>query len=810
MAKKTKPVTGAAAKPGGKLAGKTVAFIGKFGYSDFFQNAYQEMVRAAGGTIVDPLKKVPDYIWVGEGRGGKPPGDVAKLQKKHPAVIVLGDNDFAAFLLPSREEFLKQIKALKAGDNELYWDAFDMFSPLTGDWLDLTSADLRHAKLRSAKLERANLTDSDLREVQAEYAHFRDLSNVDFRKANLRSSRLGDVLKCNFREADLTESFFFYSGGKQTATDCDFTSVKLAQAQLNRGEISDCQFTGADLTGVECFDATFKQCDFNQANLTGLRAHDAKFKNCSLMKANLTRADLSGAKLAGANLQGADLTEANLKDADLTGANLNGANLLNAKLNRTKLGKVDLSKAKNYATPVNRKLGPHLKKFAAAAFNADKFETSAQVDLGPDERAVLSVNLRPYEIFALSRHFRAGSTNTDRIDEPSVEKCIFALVDRWPNATLRLDTVQAKGSLKVRAAELQVLAVAAWAEAYGIDASSAEKLAELSSGQKASATAERDQLMKRVRKEGAAVWNDLAAQPRALIDLRGANLSGAKLDNLEMFSHDLSNASFAGSSLVEAEFGNGKLAGANLANVNLSRGKLTKVDLTGANLTNANLTGADLSGAKLLGTNLIGVKLKGTILNKAQFDHETKFPAGFKPLGEMVWKGKGDRPAGKKVVAKAAGSLDFADFIAALNKKVELARMQKATAMLKKERFQLFSEVSNDAIGGVVKSQTDAFRVYSCRLTSQGEFGCCTQNLFPCGGLRGALCKHLLVLIIGLAKAGQLDSATVDHWINLSRSHQPTIDEDVVTATFLKYQGAEAGEIDWRPTETLPEDFYSM
>jgi hypothetical protein len=31
-----------------------------------------------------------------------------------------------------------------------------------------------------------------------------------------------------------------------------------------------------------------------------------------------------------------------------------------------------------------------------------------------------------------------------------------------------------------------------------------------------------------------------------------------------------------------------------------------------------------------------------------------------------------------------------------------------------------------------------------------------------------------------------------------------------VTATFLKFKGAEAGEVDWRPTETIPEDFYSM
>ena len=31
-----------------------------------------------------------------------------------------------------------------------------------------------------------------------------------------------------------------------------------------------------------------------------------------------------------------------------------------------------------------------------------------------------------------------------------------------------------------------------------------------------------------------------------------------------------------------------------------------------------------------------------------------------------------------------------------------------------------------------------------------------------------------------------------------------------MAATFLKYKGAEAGEIDWRPTESVPEDFYAV
>ncbi len=128
----------------------------------------------------------------------------------------------------------------------------------------------------------------------------------------------------------------------------------------------------------------------------------------------------------------------------------------------------------------------------------------------------------------------------------------------------------------------------------------------------------------------------------------------------------------------------------------------------------------------------------------------------------------------------------------------------------KAERFQLFAEVKDTGIVGIVKSQSSGDLVYSSRLNADGTFGCCTQNLRPCGGLRGALCKHLLVLIVGLAKAGQLDPATVNLWVDLSTNNKPAIDEEAMSATFLRYKGAESGELDWRPTETIPEDFYAM
>ena len=157
----------------------------------------------------------------------------------------------------------------------------------------------------------------------------------------------------------------------------------------------------------------------------------------------------------------------------------------------------------------------------------------------------------------------------------------------------------------------------------------------------------------------------------------------------------------------------------------------------------------------------------------------------------------------------APKNVDLKGLIASLTAATDRSRMDKATKMLKADRFQLFTEVSDTMLTGVVKSQTDPDLVYACRLTSRGDYCCCTQNLFACGGLRGALCKHLLVLLVGLAQNGVLDPSAAHAWAKESRKKKPKLDSEGMSATFIKYKGAQAGEIDWRPTETIPEDYYA-
>jgi hypothetical protein len=173
-------------------------------------------------------------------------------------------------------------------------------------------------------------------------------------------------------------------------------------------------------------------------------------------------------------------------------------------------------------------------------------------------------------------------------------------------------------------------------------------------------------------------------------------------------------------------------------------------------------------------------------------------------------------PPVQKLVEKQDGArADWDDFLDRLPTLVDAGKLSKALAMLRSERFQLYAEVHSEYVCGVVRSQSSASRVYACRLANDGRYSCCTQNLIQCVVSHGSPCKHLLVLVVGLVKAGDLGSAAALEWLKCARQMGQNRDgckpnKDVVTATFLKFKGAEAGEVDWRPTETIPEDFYAM
>jgi hypothetical protein len=287
--------------------------------------------------------------------------------------------------------------------------------------------------------------------------------------------------------------------------------------------------------------------------------------------------------------------------------------------------------------------------------------------------------------------------------------------------------------------------------------------------------------------------------------LRRANFTGADLSEAKLISAYLENAILRDAKLERAH-----LAGANCTEVDASgadlRGaKMWESDWTDANLQNANLEGAIFNELSMLGTDLTGANLTGIAVDGSTYDAKTRFPEGYVP--DRHWSGP---PLPMTGQAPVAVQLTFESFFSRLPSLTEPGRLQNAISMLRAERFQLFAEVEDGSVIGIVRSQSVGQRVYACRLTSTGQYECGTQNLRPCGGLQGKVCKHLLVLILGLTRVAKLDPGKAHLWLNLAQRQGPTFNKGTMTATFLKYQGIEVGEVDWRPTETIPEDYYAL
>jgi hypothetical protein len=334
-------------------------------------------------------------------------------------------------------------------------------------------------------------------------------------------------------------------------------------------------------------------------------------------------------------------------------------------------------------------------------------------------------------------------------------------------------------------------------------------------------TEPREQLLRELRggPEGVARWNARtleerqAGGPFAGVDLAGAALAGSNLGSLDFHGARFDGANLASAWLLEIDLAQASLRKANLERAWCACACLRDADLQGASLlkanlrdcdcrnasfVGANLAGSNLDGANLCGTNLSSANLTGASVARARYDANTRFPPGFDPKQAMEWVGGGPPPVA------------FDIFVKKLRDDVDPKRLARALEMLKAERFQLYAQVEETELCGVVKSQTDEGLVYSCRLDADGHFGCCSQDLELCLGLRNALCKHILVLVVGLTRSKQIDPAMVGRWVKASRRHKAKVDQEAMSEVFLRYKSAEAGEIDWRPTETIPEDYYSL
>jgi hypothetical protein len=125
--------------------------------------------------------------------------------------------------------------------------------------------------------------------------------------------------------------------------------------------------------------------------------------------------------------------------------------------------------------------------------------------------------------------------------------------------------------------------------------------------------------------------------PFSDVDLRGADLGGAcleqalfadvRLEDTSFFDADLRDAVFIDVELEDAVFVEADLRGAKFIDSNLRRSSFWNADLESVYFDNVDLRETDFDGANLHGTNVAGVRLRG-----ARYDSATRWPDGLDPV----------------------------------------------------------------------------------------------------------------------------------------------------------------------------------
>ena len=816
--------------------GQTFCIAGKLaGWNADQQIA--ELVELRGGKVVKALEAKVSYLITGRTGFAAAKKQAEKLNAQGKAQIqIIDEGAFFALAAPTRDEAI----ALLTGGPESI-DVFERLAERCGRNLpDLSGADLRTMRCADDNV-RTDLTWLPLKGADFRGAHlvgvrFGALPQVNIDKACFRNCHLGNGYsfeRSTLRDADAAGAYFGH---------CNITGADFSGSDLTRGGFSSVSGDGARFVKTNLADAVLTHARLKQPDFTRATLARADLTASELSEANFTRADLRGAMLAGARLLQSDFSGADLRDADLTGADLRGASFKGAKLAGAclQLAQIDAA-ALDEAADVSSKtveldgrVGPKLHELQQVGLTAGG--VTMDVTFRRDNRATkVRIDVHPKSTQAnWSEPYGDGRRFSQRFRrQPQLIPVILSVAFCFRDAVFEFDELSVKSTkCKVSGKALRQLVLEAWCEACRVPVPDKQAVQAQQQSRETQRGDAREKLLTLLRggAPGVKEWNALSDRERGAaghfreVDLSRARLAGATLWELDfrksnLAAANLSKASLNGADLREAVLSGARLDGAHAARVKFQNAKLDSASFKSAqvsysvfekaDLQRANLTKAKLDHTNMCGADLTDALLDGAHLDGATYDKATKWPAGFTDFTKLKWAGQGPNPALEQAKQQraAGGPIDLPVFLKRLEEEVDPARLDKALSMLKADRFRLFAEVQPDSVVGVVKSQTDPDLVYSCRLTSDGTFACCTQNLNICGGLRGALCKHLLVLLIGLTKAEQLDATTVDQWIAASRLQKPLLQKELMSETFLRYKGAEAGEIDWRPTETIPEDF---
>ncbi len=801
-----------------RLVGKVFLFSGKWSYPP--PEKICELITSCGGTVVSAAGPDVNHVISNSVTTQTTQKLVAQLTKKNGVAVGLTDVMEIESLLEVTVDDM--ISLLQSGDSKL-WNYFT-------DHLKhkVQLGDLKGMDLSSFNLARCELKGSDLSGCTMNMYQFRQVTGAKLDGAKFAKSTLAQLRSCSLKNASLSECIV-----SESMSDCDFSFAHLVGATAYDTKFSNCDFSECDLSGAQVDRAEFKDCRFNKTNLSRASLVAANLKgadlsNCSLAGALLYETQLHKAKLVGVDFRNAFLCNASFKGADLTGSDFSGAATSGVDFRDAQMKDViGLTESKARRAPTG---STNLKQFEELAKKVPRFSTSIEVELN-------SVRLKLYVTTFTKQGLVYGSININSSGSPSVQydsvsAAMIALAQRFPDATLDADSVCATAPPKTKF-DFAKLALASWCEALGIDVPTDEELNNRKAEKASKAKVLLDELVSELRGglEGIAKWNarrnnqeeipEISGQDFSNVDFTGAVLDdvgfpnckfdGAMLKQVSMRAANFYQCSFIGADLEKVVANRTLFERANLTGARMCGAQIRSSWANDANFGDADLTGCDFSDGFIQGADLATAKIENTRFQFTSFNQDTKFPQDFNPVGELLWVGKGINPLIiQEAKRQTSGDMDFDSFLVALQKDFDKDRMKKVLKMLQQDRFQLFADVSEQAVVGIVKSQTDPDLLYSCRLGRDGSFACCTQNTNSCGGLRGALCKHILVLLVALAKSDQVPASQALEWVLLSKAHQPKLDKNLMAETFLRYKGSEAGEIDWRPMETVPEDYYAF
>lgn len=809
-------------------------------------------VELAKAQIVDTLNADTTILVLGQGPEAERAEEEVRRLNVHGASIEtvllpeLGSKLFLHLLVTDVGRFNECILDLRRrvatmGVQTLSMNGADFQS------LDLSGARLRNSMLDNVvKVDGANFSKSTARN-----AGFPQMEAVRFAEATLAASDFVRIQSCDFTNADLAGCIFvghcnatsFNKANLQSSTALRVKysgHTSFENAMLRNARVSTCWFEGCSMKHANFSNAIVWRCEFlggdlSSTNFAGSILDDSKFVDVDLTGSNFRNASLVGVTFQNCTLTGADFTGARLAGIDLSGVDVSkatGIESVQAEIDTVSCVEMrelaDLAKqSKKLVLEVCVKFYSLELQITCTCSNDGAYmvgEFSSKGNWVPSTLTQdIVTRLQGTPLFSASLE-----------GESCLSSVMTAIGKRLKGAELMVDSISVTSS-KCPASnkKLKDLATVAWGTTFGAEPPSSEQLAQKAQKvreKRAAKANERDELLELLKqgKAGVLQWNKLF--PRCSSRLfKKSVLCDLSLDHLCLSSADFSNSSFDRSSLRNGDLSGTTLRGASFHKCMLQAAQLTSVDASQASLRDANLEeanlemgsfqeadlrGASLVGAKLFCANLKGANLEGADMSDCRtgdtkYDEHTKFPKDFQVCDGWVWAGTGIDSQITAAVT-AAGPLDFAGFVASVRGSVGDWLVDTALKMLKQKKISIYGDPADDAICGMVESQTDKDLIYACRIDANGDFSCCSQNLRPCGGLQGSLCKHIIVLVFGLVMNKRVSTAEALARILASRARKPELHKEVMREVFRHCTAANTGELDWRPCELVAEDYYGL